>query len=98
MHGSLVFLQVNLIMLSWTLMGSEQQSACLSVPRPSSLATGKHCNMCRCFLTNLYPSLENDLRALRLLHDQVIDTVIVFPHDKGAPYRRALRDMYVVCT
>ncbi|KIS01699.1 RNA exonuclease 1 [Cryptococcus deuterogattii 2001/935-1] len=37
--------------------------------------------------------LENDLRALRLLHDQVIDTAIVFPHDKGAPYRRALRDI-----
>lgn len=87
-------------MLSWTLMESGQQSACLSVPRPSSLATGKHYNMFfhSCFLTNLFPSLENDLRALRLLHDQVIDTAIVFPHDKGAPYRRALRDMYVVCT
>ena len=55
--------------------------------------------------------LENDLRALRLLHDKVIDTAIVsehfticqtdfqfhqvFPHDKGPPFRRALRDMYV---
>ncbi|KAK8865616.1 hypothetical protein IAR55_000760 [Kwoniella newhampshirensis] len=37
--------------------------------------------------------LENDLRALRLLHDRVIDTAIVFPHDKGPPYRRALRDI-----
>ena len=53
--------------------------------------------------------LENDLRALRLVHDKVIDTAIVrtshrlylgadsqlFPHDKGKPFRRALRDMYV---
>lgn len=46
----------------------------------------------------LFPSLENDLRALRLLHDLVIDTAIVFPHDKGVPYRRALRDMCVVST
>ncbi|EIW72717.1 hypothetical protein TREMEDRAFT_24631 [Tremella mesenterica DSM 1558] len=37
--------------------------------------------------------LENDLRALRLLHDKIIDTAIVFPHDKGHPFRRALRDI-----
>ncbi|ODO12042.1 hypothetical protein I350_00826 [Cryptococcus amylolentus CBS 6273] len=37
--------------------------------------------------------LENDLRALRLLHDKMIDTAIVFPHDKGPPFRRALRDI-----
>jgi RNA exonuclease 1 len=37
--------------------------------------------------------LENDLRALRLVHCQVIDTAVVFPHDKGPPFRRALRDM-----
>ncbi|WVR05589.1 hypothetical protein IAU60_002608 [Kwoniella sp. DSM 27419] len=37
--------------------------------------------------------LENDLRALRLLHDKVIDTAVVFPHDKGPPFRRALRDI-----
>ncbi|WVO13069.1 hypothetical protein L204_100679 [Cryptococcus depauperatus] len=37
--------------------------------------------------------LENDLRALRLLHDKVIDTAVIFPHEKGAPYRRALRDI-----
>ncbi|CAD6584729.1 MAG: RNA exonuclease 3 [Tremellales sp. Tagirdzhanova-0007] len=40
--------------------------------------------------------LENDLRALRLIHDKVIDTAVVFPHDKGPPFRRALRDMLVV--
>ncbi|BEI85511.1 hypothetical protein CcaverHIS002_0509120 [Cutaneotrichosporon cavernicola] len=37
--------------------------------------------------------LENDLRALRLLHDRVIDTAILFPHPNGPPYRRALRDL-----
>ncbi|ORY24702.1 exonuclease [Naematelia encephala] len=37
--------------------------------------------------------LENDLRALRLLHEKIIDTAIVFPHDKGPPFRRALRDI-----
>ncbi|WWD05426.1 hypothetical protein V865_003503 [Kwoniella europaea PYCC6329] len=37
--------------------------------------------------------LENDLRALRLLHIKVIDTAFVFPHDKGPPFRRALRDI-----
>ncbi|WWC68355.1 uncharacterized protein I206_102280 [Kwoniella pini CBS 10737] len=37
--------------------------------------------------------LENDLRALRLLHTKIIDTAIVFPHDKGPPFRRALRDI-----
>ncbi|WVW80449.1 hypothetical protein I302_102431 [Kwoniella bestiolae CBS 10118] len=37
--------------------------------------------------------LENDLRALRLLHSKVIDTAVVFPHDKGPPFRRALRDI-----
>ncbi|KAL7423563.1 RNA exonuclease 3 [Cryptotrichosporon argae] len=37
--------------------------------------------------------LENDLRALRLLHSNVVDTAIVFPHDRGHPYRRALRDI-----
>nr|XP_019000061.1 uncharacterized protein I203_07218 [Kwoniella mangroviensis CBS 8507]OCF63522.1 hypothetical protein I203_07218 [Kwoniella mangroviensis CBS 8507] len=37
--------------------------------------------------------LENDLRALQLLHTKVIDTAFVFPHDKGPPFRRALRDI-----
>ncbi|KAK4683784.1 RNA exonuclease, partial [Tremellales sp. Uapishka_1] len=37
--------------------------------------------------------LENDLRALRLLHTNVIDTAVLIPHDKGPPFRRALRDI-----
>ncbi|KAK6095818.1 hypothetical protein MT418_003705 [Batrachochytrium dendrobatidis] len=37
--------------------------------------------------------LENDLRALRIKHTQVIDTVKVFPHPNGLPYRQALRTL-----
>jgi len=37
--------------------------------------------------------LENDLRALKLIHDQVIDTSLVFPHFYGLPYRRSLRSL-----
>ena len=31
--------------------------------------------------------LENDLRALKILHSRVIDTSLVFPHFYGLPYR-----------
>ena len=31
--------------------------------------------------------LENDLRHLKLIHDRVIDTSLVFPHFYGLPYR-----------
>jgi len=36
-------------------------------------------------------ALENDLRALRLLHARVVDTGVLFPHPKGPPFRTALR-------
>ncbi|ETW07753.1 hypothetical protein H310_02195 [Aphanomyces invadans] len=36
-------------------------------------------------------SLENDLQALRLIHRRVIDTVLLYPHPKGPPFRSALR-------
>jgi RNA exonuclease 1 len=36
-------------------------------------------------------SLESDLRALKLVHGTVVDTSIVFPHNKGPPFKRALR-------
>lgn len=35
--------------------------------------------------------LENDLRALRLLHGRVVDTAVAFPHARGLPFRRSLR-------
>ncbi|KAM4052690.1 uncharacterized protein ACNLHF_003283 isoform 2-T2 [Anomaloglossus baeobatrachus] len=37
--------------------------------------------------------LENDLLALKLFHDTVVDTSIVFPHRLGLPYKRALRSL-----
>ncbi|WVQ71274.1 hypothetical protein IAR50_000800 [Cryptococcus sp. DSM 104548] len=37
--------------------------------------------------------LENDLRALRLFHDQSVDTSSLFPHPRGLPCRRGLREV-----
>lgn len=37
--------------------------------------------------------LENDLRALKLIHAVVIDTSVVFPHFYGLPFRRSLRSL-----
>lgn len=36
-------------------------------------------------------SIENDLKALKLMHQSIIDTSIVFPHYYGLPYRRSLK-------
>lgn len=33
------------------------------------------------------------VRALRLLHPHVIDTVTLYPHPKGAPWKRSLKDL-----
>lgn len=41
--------------------------------------------------------LENDLRALRLVHDTVVDTSVVFPHYLGLPYRRRLSHITSSC-
>lgn len=35
--------------------------------------------------------LENDLRALRLLHPTIIDTALLFPHPRGPPMRQSLK-------
>ncbi|XP_015785573.1 RNA exonuclease 1 homolog isoform X2 [Tetranychus urticae] len=40
-------------------------------------------------------SLESDLKALKIIHDTVIDTAEVFPHRRGLPYKRALRTLMV---
>lgn len=37
--------------------------------------------------------LENDLRALGLLHPRVIDTAVLFPHYYGFPFRRSLKSL-----
>ncbi|KAF2201639.1 hypothetical protein GQ43DRAFT_471594 [Delitschia confertaspora ATCC 74209] len=36
-------------------------------------------------------ALENDLNTIRLIHPTIIDTVILFPHRNGLPYRHGLR-------
>ncbi|XP_024868006.1 RNA exonuclease 1 homolog [Temnothorax curvispinosus] len=38
-------------------------------------------------------SLESDFKALRLLHDTVVDTSVMFPHKNGYPQKRALRNL-----
>jgi RNA exonuclease 1 len=38
-------------------------------------------------------ALDNDLKTLRIIHHQCVDTAILFPHKAGPPYRRALRDL-----
>ncbi|ODN84063.1 hypothetical protein L202_00085 [Cryptococcus amylolentus CBS 6039] len=37
--------------------------------------------------------LENDLRALRLFHDRLVDTSALFPHPRGLLRRRGLREV-----
>jgi len=47
------------------------------------------------FLTPTTPllghAIENDLNAVRLCHQTIIDTVIIFPHPRGLPLRYGLR-------
>lgn len=38
-------------------------------------------------------SLESDFKALKLIHDTVVDTSIMFPHRNGYPQKRALRNL-----
>lgn len=38
-------------------------------------------------------SLESDFKALRLLHDTVVDTSVMFPHRHGYPQKRALKNL-----
>ncbi|XP_054731288.1 putative exonuclease GOR [Anastrepha obliqua] len=38
-------------------------------------------------------ALDNDLRVLRIVHKNIIDTSITFPHPSGFPYRRALKNL-----
>ncbi|EIE25425.1 hypothetical protein COCSUDRAFT_13461 [Coccomyxa subellipsoidea C-169] len=38
-------------------------------------------------------ALQNDLRALKILHANIIDTAFLYPHPKGPPYRSALRKL-----
>lgn len=38
-------------------------------------------------------SLDSDFKALKLIHRNVVDTTVVFPHKMGPPYKRALRNL-----
>ncbi|XP_069127759.1 RNA exonuclease 1 homolog [Argopecten irradians] len=38
-------------------------------------------------------SLESDFSAVKLLHNTVVDTSVVFPHKMGPPYKRALKTL-----
>ncbi|CAD1475827.1 unnamed protein product [Heterotrigona itama] len=38
-------------------------------------------------------ALENDLRALRMLHTTVVDTCVVYPHYLGYPFRSSLKTL-----
>ena len=40
-------------------------------------------------------SVENDLKALKMIHRKCVDSVVLYPHPKGFPYRQSLR---FVCT
>uniref|UniRef100_A0A915JE59 Uncharacterized protein n=1 Tax=Romanomermis culicivorax TaxID=13658 RepID=A0A915JE59_ROMCU len=38
-------------------------------------------------------SLESDLKSMKIIHNNVVDTSIVFPHRMGLPYKRALKTL-----
>ena len=38
-------------------------------------------------------SLDSDFKAIKLIHTNIIDTSVVFPHKMGPPYKRALRNL-----
>ena len=37
--------------------------------------------------------LENDLHSMGICHERILDTVALFPHDRGLPYRHSLRTL-----
>ena len=38
-------------------------------------------------------NLDNDLRMLKVIHESIIDTSVLFPHFNGLPYRRSLKSL-----
>ncbi|EDW80888.1 uncharacterized protein Dwil_GK11769 [Drosophila willistoni] len=40
-------------------------------------------------------SLESDMKALKLIHDVVVDTSVLFPHKMGLPKKRALKTLCI---
>ena len=37
--------------------------------------------------------LDGDLVSLKLVHNRIVDTSVVFPHKRGLPYKRALKTL-----
>ncbi|XP_045476448.1 putative exonuclease GOR isoform X1 [Harmonia axyridis] len=37
--------------------------------------------------------LDNDLRVLKLLHSKIVDTALIFPHERGYPFRYSLKHL-----
>lgn len=35
--------------------------------------------------------LENDLNAMRMIHPKIVDTILLYPHNKGLPVRNSLK-------
>lgn len=40
-------------------------------------------------------SLESDLKVLKLVHDVVVDTSVLYPHKMGPPKKRALKTLCI---
>jgi RNA exonuclease 1 len=40
-------------------------------------------------------SLESDLKSLKLIHDLVVDTSVLYPHKMGPPKKRALKTLCI---
>lgn len=40
-------------------------------------------------------SLDSDFKALKLIHDMVVDTSILYPHKMGPPKKRALKTLCI---
>lgn len=40
-------------------------------------------------------SLESDLKALKLIHECVVDTSVLYPHKMGPPKKRALKTLCI---
>lgn len=40
-------------------------------------------------------SLESDMKVVKLLHDKIVDTSMLFPHKMGFPKKRALKTLCI---
>ncbi|XP_044749759.1 putative exonuclease GOR [Coccinella septempunctata] len=41
-------------------------------------------------------ALDNDLRVLKLVHSKIVDTSLIFPHQRGFPFRNSLKNLMSV--